>query len=144
MVDLPEPDSPTTARVSPRRVPANDYFNKYVNTGNFDLVSFRNVDQVYLSMAYGTYRQPKGKNLFQNFGSVGSPKIDKLLTEAAQTTDHAESVKLCNEADSEIWKLGHSFMLYQRPQIYAVRDGRADFGAEGLADRDYLKVGWLK
>ncbi|MFF3640210.1 ABC transporter family substrate-binding protein [Streptomyces sp. NPDC002564] len=131
-------------RVDIKKVPANDFFNKYVNTGNFDLVSFRNVDQVYLSMAYATYRQPRGRNLFQNFGSVGSPKVDELLTKAARTTDRTESVRLYNEADREIWKLGHSFMLYQRPQVYAVRAGLANFGAEGLADRDYLKVGWVK
>lgn len=131
-------------KVDIKRVPSNDYFPKYVNTGNFDLVSFRNVDQVFLSMAYGTYRQPQGKRLYENFGSVGSPKVDRLLTKAAQTTDRAKSVRLYNEADAEIWKLGHSFMLYQRPQILAVRSDLANFGAEGLADPDYTKAGWLK
>ncbi|WP_030969761.1 ABC transporter family substrate-binding protein [Streptomyces sp. NRRL S-1824] len=131
-------------KVNIKKVPANDFFNKFVNTGNFDLVSFRNVDQVYLTMSYPVYRQPKGKNLFQNFGSVGSPKIDKLLSKAAQTTDRAAAAKLYNEADVEIWKLGHSIELYQRPQIVAVRKDLANYGAEGLASVDYTKVGWLK
>ncbi|GAA1351916.1 ABC transporter family substrate-binding protein [Streptomyces beijiangensis] len=131
-------------QVAIKSVPANDYFSKFVNTGNFDLVSFRNVDAVYQTMLTPVFREPKGKNLFQNFGSVGSPEIDALLTKAGETTDHAESVKLYNEADVEIWKLGHSIELYQRPQIDAVRKGLANYGAFGLADTDYTKVGWLK
>ncbi|WP_328695649.1 ABC transporter family substrate-binding protein [Streptomyces sp. NBC_00342] len=131
-------------KVSIKQVPANDYFNKFVNTGNFDIVSFRNVDAVYQTMLTPVFISPKGKNLFQNFGSVGSPKVDELLTKAAGTTDHAEAVKLYNEADVEIWKLGHSIELYQRPQINAVRKGLANFGASGLGDTDYAKVGWLK
>ncbi|MFE2377996.1 ABC transporter family substrate-binding protein [Streptomyces sp. NPDC059398] len=131
-------------RVEIKKVPANDYFNKFVNTGNFDLASFRNVDEAYTSKLYPVYQQPKGKNLFQNFGSVGSPKIDALMKKAGEATDHAQSVKLYNEADVEIWKLGHSIELYQRPQILAVRKGLANYGATGLADTDYSKVGWLK
>lgn len=131
-------------KVDLQKVPANDYFNKFVNTGNFDITSFRNVDAVYQTMLTPVFIQPEGKNLFQNFGSVGSPKIDELLNKAAGTTDHAEAIKLYNEADVEIWKLGHSIELYQRPQIDAVRKGLANFGASGLADTDYAKVGWLK
>ncbi|WP_250297969.1 ABC transporter family substrate-binding protein [Streptomyces sp. A 4/2] len=131
-------------RVEIKKVPANDYFTKFVDTGNFDLVSFRNVDEVYTSRIYPVFQQPKGKNLFQNFGSVGSPKIDELMLKAGQATDHAEAIKLYNEADVEIWKLGHSIELYQRPQIIAVRKGLANYGAPGLADIDYSKVGWLK
>ncbi|MEV5278214.1 ABC transporter family substrate-binding protein [Streptomyces sp. NPDC051994] len=131
-------------KVNIKKVPANDYFPKFVNTGNFDLVSFRNVDAVYQTMLTPTFRQPQGKNLFQNFGSVGSPEIDALLTKAGETTDKAESIKLYNEADQQIWKLGHSIELYQRPEIDAVRKGLANYGAFGLGATDYTKVGWLK
>ncbi|WP_328536796.1 ABC transporter family substrate-binding protein [Streptomyces sp. NBC_00344] len=131
-------------KVDIKKVPANDYFNKFVNTGNFDITSFRNVDAVYQTMLTPVFLRPKGKNLYQNFGSVGSPKIDALLKKAGGTTDHAAAVKLYNQADTEIWKLGHSIELYQRPQIDAVRSGLANYGAFGLADTDYTKVGWLK
>ncbi|KPH97791.1 ABC-type transporter, periplasmic subunit [Actinobacteria bacterium OK074] len=127
-----------------QKVPANDYFNKFVNTGNFDLTSFRNVDAVFLSMLTPVFVQPQGKNLFQNFGSVGSPEIDALLKKAGQTTNTTEAIKLYNQADTQIWKLAHSIELYQRPQIDAVRKNLANFGAEGLASVDYTKVGWLK
>ncbi|MDJ0384775.1 ABC transporter family substrate-binding protein [Streptomyces sp. G-G2] len=131
-------------KVNINKVPANDYFNKFVNTGNFDLVSFRNVDAAYTSKLIPVFQQPQGANLFQNFGSVGSPRIDDLLKRAGQTTDHAEALTLYNEADVEIFKLGHSIELYQRPEIVAARKGLANDGAVGLSDVDYTKVGWQK
>ncbi|WP_371619938.1 ABC transporter family substrate-binding protein [Streptomyces sp. NBC_00454] len=129
-------------KVEIKKVPANDYFGKFVNTGNFDLVSFRNVDEAYTSKLIPVFQQPQGDNLFQNFGSVGSPRIDELLKKAGQTTDRAEALKLYNEADAEIFKLGHSIELYQRPEVTANRKGLANYGAAGLADVDYTKVGW--
>jgi peptide/nickel transport system substrate-binding protein len=131
-------------KVELKKVPANDYFNEFVNKGNFDLTSFRNVDAVYQTMLTSTFVQPKGGNLFQNFGSVGSPKIDALLKKAGETTDAKAAAGLYNEADREIWRLGHSVELDQRPEILAVREGLANYGAQGLADVDYTKVGWLK
>lgn len=131
-------------KVNLKKVPANDYFSKFVNIGDFDLTSFRNVDAQYLTSLTPTFRLPKGKNLFQNYGSVGSPEIDALLTEAGRTTDRTKAIALYNQADELIWKLGHSIELYQRPQISAVRKDLANWGAEGLADPDYTKVGWLK
>ncbi|MFI9249554.1 ABC transporter family substrate-binding protein [Streptomyces sp. NPDC053069] len=131
-------------KVELKKVPANDYFNQFVNRGNFDLTSFRNVDAVYQSMLTPVFVQPKNGNLFQNFGSVGSPGIDALLRKAGESTDQATAAALYNQADTEIWRLAHSIELYQRPQILAVRSGLANFGAEGLADIDYTKVGWLK
>ncbi|MGW6155068.1 ABC transporter substrate-binding protein [Streptomyces sp. NPDC055144] len=131
-------------KVTLKKVPANDYFPKFVNTGNFDLTSFRNVDAVFKSVVVPTFVQPQGKNLFQNYGSIGSPKIDGLLKKAQRTTDTTEANKLYNEADKELWKLGHSIELYQRPQIVAVRSSLANFGADGLASSDYTKIGWLK
>ncbi|MGY0018545.1 ABC transporter substrate-binding protein [Streptomyces sp. cg35] len=131
-------------KVTLKKVPANDYFPKFVNTGTFDITSFRNVDAVFKSTIVPTFLQPQGKNLLQNYGSIGSPKIDGLLKKAQRTTDTAEANKLYNEADKELWKLGHSIELYQRPQILAVRSGLANYGAEGLASSDYTKIGWLK
>ncbi|MET9697235.1 ABC transporter family substrate-binding protein [Streptomyces sp. NPDC006529] len=131
-------------KVDIKKVPANDYFGKFVNTGNFDLVSFRNVDEAYTSKLIPVFQQPQGGNLFQNFGSVGSPRIDELLKKAGRTTDRGEALRLYNQADAEIFKLGHSIELYQRPAILADRKGLANFGATGLADVDYTKVGWQK
>ncbi|MFJ4923053.1 ABC transporter family substrate-binding protein [Streptomyces sp. NPDC088725] len=127
-----------------QKVPAADFFDKFVNRGSFDLVSFRNVDFPFHSQLFSTFQQPRGKQLFQNFGGVSSPEIDALLTEAARTTDVAKSNGLYNRADRLIWAEGHSIELYQRPQISAVRSGLANFGATGLGDWNVLTMGWLK
>lgn len=115
-----------------------------VDHGNFAPTSFRWVDQIFRSQAYPIYREPSGGNLYQNYGSVGSPEIDALLKKATETTDTTEANRLYNEADARIWALGHSIPVYQRPQVLAVRSDLANYGASGLANVDYTKVGRLK
>ncbi|WP_398924808.1 hypothetical protein [Streptomyces sp. Ag109_O5-1] len=66
------------------------------------------------------------------------------MKSTTETTDTAAANKLYNEADAKIWALGHSIPLYQRPEVLAVRSNLANYGADGLASRDYTKVGWLK
>ncbi|GLK99310.1 ABC transporter family substrate-binding protein [Dactylosporangium matsuzakiense] len=123
-----------------RKVPANDYFAKYVNVGAFDLASFRQVDNVFPSLLYPVYRS----NGEQNYGGVGSPDIDKLIDQAGAETDRAKAVELLNQADGLLWKAGHSVPLFQTPQISAVRPNLANFGAFGLrSERQYVDVGFI-
>ncbi|MGW4641995.1 ABC transporter family substrate-binding protein [Sphaerisporangium sp. NPDC004334] len=126
------------------KVPGNDYFEKYVYRGDFDLVSFRNVDQLFLSQAFPQYQKPEGENVYQNYGRISSPELVDLLTKAQTTTDRTEAVKLYNQADALVWQLGHTIELYQRPQVLAVRKGLANFGAGGLSSDDFTKAGWEK
>lgn len=123
-------------------VPADDYFEKYVHTGAFDLVSFRNVDAVFQTLLYSTFQAPTGSQVYGNYGRITTPQIQQLITRAAQTTDRATAQKLYNQADALIWEQVHSIELYQRPQIDAVRKGLANFGASGLADMDFDHMGW--
>ncbi|MHC3424968.1 ABC transporter family substrate-binding protein [Streptomyces sp. DT18] len=130
--------------VSIRKVTEADYFDKYVNRGNFDLVSFRNVDNIFPSQLFSTFQLPRGKQSFLNFGGVGTKEIDALLTKAGRETDPDAARALYNQADKAIWAEVHSIELYQRPQIIATRAGLANWGAPGLGDVDYTKVGWVK
>lgn len=127
-------------KVELRQVPGNDFFEKYVNRGAFDLVSFRQVDILFPSDAISIFRTG-GE---QNFGKVGSPEIDKLLQAASVETDKQKSIALYNQADALIWKQGHSIELFQTPQINAVRTGLANFGSYGLrSDDQYVNVGFV-
>jgi peptide/nickel transport system substrate-binding protein len=124
-----------------QKVPGNDFFEKYVYRGAFDLVFFRNVDQLYPSLSYSVFRST-GE---QNYGKIGSPDIDRLIAQAAAETDHAKQVGLLNQIDVRLWQLEHSIALFQTPQILAVRDTLANFGAYGLSDdRQYTEVGFVK
>jgi peptide/nickel transport system substrate-binding protein len=127
-----------------KQVPGNDYFEKYINVGDFDLASFRQVDEVFPSQLYDIFRQPQPNNVFQNYGRVGSAEIDQLLVQAQETTDRTASVALYNKADAKIWEIGNSLELYQTPQILAFRHTLANEGATGLATNDYVATGFTK
>ncbi|MEU5422550.1 ABC transporter family substrate-binding protein [Streptomyces sp. NPDC020667] len=131
-------------KVELRKVPGDDYFDKYVHRGNYDLTQFRQVDRIYRSSSYQDYRLPQGANSFGNYGRVSSPEVDRLLVEASRTTDAKRQIALYNQADAKVWELGHSLPLYQRPQIIAVRKGLANTGAPGLGDENPALIGWLK
>ncbi|MFG3281864.1 ABC transporter family substrate-binding protein [Streptomyces sp. NPDC048111] len=125
-----------------QKVPADDYGPKYLDVGNFDLAIFRFTDLTYPSQAQAVYRMPRGKQSFQNYGRISDAALDDLLQRASATLDPVAAARLYNQADAEIWRLGHDVELYQRPQMTAVRKGLANFGVPGLGDIDFGTVGW--
>ncbi|MFE9427658.1 ABC transporter family substrate-binding protein [Kitasatospora sp. NPDC006697] len=126
------------------KVPANDFDEKYINVGKFDLAMWRNTGSFPPALVIPFYQAPQGDNVFQNYSKLSTPEIDSLLKQASQTLDPAQAAKLYNQADAKIWELGHTVELYQRPYVTAYRKGLANFGSAGLADFDYTKVGWQK
>ncbi|MCX5386668.1 ABC transporter family substrate-binding protein [Streptomyces sp. NBC_00083] len=127
-----------------QKVPASDYSPKYLDVGNFDLAIFRFTDMAYPSQLQAVYRLPHGAQSYLNYGRISDATLDGLLGEASATLDRGRAAQLYNEADAEIWKLGHDVELYQRPQMMAVRKGLANFGVPGLGDIDFAAVGWEK
>ncbi|MFJ4789536.1 ABC transporter family substrate-binding protein [Streptomyces sp. NPDC088794] len=125
-----------------QKVPADDYLSKYLNRGNFDLAIFRFIGQTYPSSLYSIYREPSGGQAYENYGRISSPDIDALLREAVHTLDPDRRARLYRQADAEIWEAAHDLLLYQRPQILAVREGLANYGVPGLGDIDFTQVGW--
>ncbi|WP_035793626.1 ABC transporter family substrate-binding protein [Kitasatospora mediocidica] len=126
------------------RVPDNDIDDKYINVGKFDLATWRNTNSFPPSLVIPFYQEPVGDNVFSNYSKLSTPEIDSLLKQAAATLDPAAAAKLYNQADGDIWALAHTIELYQRPTVAAFRKGLANYGATGLADTDYTKVGWQK
>ncbi|MGW2858606.1 ABC transporter family substrate-binding protein [Streptomyces sp. NPDC001205] len=125
-----------------QKVPADDYGPKYLDVGNFDLAIFRFTDLTYPSQTQAVYRLPRGAQSFQNYGRISDATLDSLLKQASGTLDPQRAAQLYNQADAEIWKLGHDVELYQRPQMMAVRKGLANYGIPGLGDIDFAAVGW--
>ena len=80
----------------------------------------------------------------QNYGRIGSDEIDRLWLQANQELDRPKAVELANQIDGLIWQEVHSLTLYQRPEIWAVRQGLANFGAFGFADVTFKNIGWRK
>ncbi len=125
-------------------VPADDFFPKYIDRGAFDLTFFRWQPTPFLSQSVPIYQQPKGDDIGQNFGRVGSAQLDQVLDQATQTADPAKAAALYNQADRLIWQEAHSLPLYQTPQVDAVRNTLANEGAQGLSEFDYTAVGFTK
>ncbi|MGX7827093.1 ABC transporter family substrate-binding protein [Actinokineospora sp. 24-640] len=122
--------------------PSATFFSDFVNTGNFDMVGFGWSQTPWpISSSKGIYYFDE-KNVNQNYGRIGSPEINQKLDEANGELDDAKRVALTNEADKLIWEAGHHLPLYQVPGARAVRGTLVNFGAFGVADPDYTKIGF--
>lgn len=125
-------------------VPSDDFFEKHVNVGDFDITHFSWIGTPYPVSSKGSiYGLTEGETK-QNFGRIGNERINELFAQARAELDEDKKIELANEIDKEIWKTGHSLLLYQRPNIIAVKENVANFGAFGFADTDYTKIGFIK
>ncbi|MFI0983182.1 ABC transporter family substrate-binding protein [Streptomyces sp. NPDC021093] len=126
-------------------VSQNDYFNKYVNKGAFDITGFRFTSRKALtSDGFGIYRDPKGGQIFQNYGKVVTPGGEAKFREALAAKTPEEARKLQNEADKLFWDAGHSLEIFQTPAIIATPKKLANYGSPGLASVEWAKVGYMK
>lgn len=124
-------------------VPLGDFFSKHLIPGNFDITHFAWIGVPFpvttKSSIYGTRGDTQ-----QNFGGIGNDTINNLFAQATREFDPARKVELANQIDREIWRTGHSLLLYQRPNVVAVRTGVANFGAFGFADPVYTDIGFIR
>jgi peptide/nickel transport system substrate-binding protein len=137
-------------RILINTVPLNDFFEKYVTPGRFDLTFFSWMGQPFpISSSRGIFITPttndKGDvDVQQNYGRISSPEIDRLYDIAMGELDPNKAIEAVNKADAEIWREVHSLPIYQRPEIYPTKKNLANFGAIGFADWVYTDIGWMK
>jgi len=128
-----------------RSVASNDFFDKYVMPGDFDLAPFTWMGTPFPnSDARSIYGTPKGGNPQQNFGRVGSKRSDRLMDDAQAELDPAKARADLNKADRVVWDNVHSLIIYQRPQYTAVRRNLANIGSFGFQSRDYTTIGFTR
>jgi peptide/nickel transport system substrate-binding protein len=121
--------------------PGAGFFTDYVTVGNFDIAQFGwGADAFPLSSITQTYRT----NSESNFGKIGSPEVDAKIEETISELDPAKARALANELDKMLFDEVFSLPLTQTPGNVAVRSNLANFGAFGLADADYTKIGFTK
>ncbi len=130
-------------KVDIRPVPASDFFEKYVTPADFDVAQFAWISVPFpvttTSSIYGT----RG-SVQQNFGGIGNDTINNLFEQASREFDPARKIQLANQIDQEIWRTGHSLLLYQRPDVWGVRTGIANIGALGISDPIYADIGFIR
>ncbi len=121
-------------------VPSGDLFSKHLIPGNFDIAHFSWMGDPFpvttSSSIYGTRGDTQ-----QNWGGIGNDTINNLYAQTTREFDPARKIDLANQIDREIWNTGHSLLLYQRPDVIAVRNGVANFGAFGFAKPIYTDIG---
>jgi peptide/nickel transport system substrate-binding protein len=132
-------------------VPSDDFFDKYINTGSFDLTVFSWIGTPFpISSSKSIYALPKkGANgqddIQQNYARVGSAELDALFDKANSEFDEQKAIDIGNLIDADIWNEVHSLTLYQRPEIIASKANLANFGAFGFATPPrYEDIGFTK
>jgi peptide/nickel transport system substrate-binding protein len=117
------------------------FFSNHINVGDFDIAQFSWVGDAFPLSGLPQIYASDGES---NFGKIGSPEIDAKIEQTLQELDPAKARELANEVDKLIWAEGFSLPLTQSPGNVAVRSTLANFGAFGLADADYSKIGFMK
>ncbi|SDN55240.1 peptide/nickel transport system substrate-binding protein [Klenkia soli] len=131
------------ADVQIETVPSGDFFENYVNTGDFDFTVFSWLGTPFpISSSQSIYGQVQGDDIQQNYARVGSREIDDLFAQATSELDPDAARDLGNQIDTLIWEEVHSLTLYQRPDLKAQVDNLANYGAVGFASVRYQDIGF--
>ncbi|MFG1931249.1 ABC transporter family substrate-binding protein [Mycobacterium sp. NPDC048908] len=117
------------------------FFSNHINVGDFDIAQFTWVGDAFPLSGLPQIYASDGDS---NFGKIGTPEIDAKIEQTLEELDPAKARDLANEVDKLIWAEGFSLPLTQSPGNVAVRSTLANFGAFGLADADYTKIGFMK
>ncbi|BBX31001.1 MULTISPECIES: ABC transporter family substrate-binding protein [Mycolicibacterium] len=121
--------------------PGTGFFTNYISKGDFDISQFAFLGDAFpLSSLTQIYAQ----NGASNFGHIGSPEIDAKIEQTLAELDPEKARAFANELDTMLFEEVFSLPLFQSPGNVAVRDTLANFGAFGLADADYTKIGFIK
>ncbi|MFI9387564.1 ABC transporter family substrate-binding protein [Kutzneria sp. NPDC052558] len=122
----------------------NTFFDEHITPGDFDIANFAQMGDSAPPVNNAQSWFTTGDQALGNSGRIGDASINKLLDQASSELDQTKRYALLNEVDKQVWALGHSLPLYQRPSIVAVRNGLANFGNSGLANYRYQDIGWAK
>jgi peptide/nickel transport system substrate-binding protein len=134
--------------VTIRTVPVGDLFDTYLTPGQYDMTVFSYIGDAFpVSDAASIYLNPVKKadgslDIQQNFSRIGSPEIDEAARKAAAELDEAKAADAGNQFDGKLWEMVQNIPMYQRPDLWGVRKGLANFGAFAYADPVYEDIGW--
>lgn len=117
------------------------FFTDWITVGNFDIAQFSWVGDAF---PFGGLTQIYKSDGESNFGKIGSPEIDAKIEETLTELDPDKARGLANELDELIFAEGFSLPMTQSAGNVAVRSNLANFGAAGLGDVDYTKIGFMQ
>ncbi|MFE3257804.1 ABC transporter family substrate-binding protein [Nocardia sp. NPDC059091] len=124
--------------------PGQDFFPKYIKTGDFDVAQFVWVGDLFplgsLDQIWGYHPD----DVQGNYGRIGSDDLNNLIEQTVSELDPQKAIGMANQVDKKVFGEGHSLPLIQSPANIGVRANLANYGAPGLASYDYTKIGFLK
>ncbi|MGH3821336.1 MAG: ABC transporter family substrate-binding protein [Pseudonocardiaceae bacterium] len=123
--------------------PQSDFFEKHITPAAFDIAVFA-WNSVPFPVTTSSSIYSTREDIQQNYGGIGNDTINKLYVQASGEFDPARKIQLGNQIDQEIWRTGHSLVLYQRPDVWGVRTGMANIGALGISDPIYTDIGFVQ
>jgi peptide/nickel transport system substrate-binding protein len=123
-------------------VPQSDFFEKHIIPAAFDIAQFAWISVPFPVTTSSSIYSTRG-DIQQNFGGIGNDTINNLYAQASREFDPVRKIQLANQIDQEIWRTGHSLLLYQRPDVWGVRTGIANIGALGISDPIYTDIGFI-
>lgn len=113
----------------------------FLKAGKFDIRATMNGSDAY---PLSTMEQRFRTNGVSNYGKIGNQDIDAKIEQAMTTADESTARDLANTVDQMVWQEAHSLPLGQSPGVVAVRKKLANYGAFGMADRDYTAIGFTQ
>ena len=133
------------AEVDIQTVPVGDFFENYVNTGDFDFTVFSWIGTPFpFSSTSSIYGQPVDGDIQQNYARIGTDEIDDLYAQVTAELDPDKARDLANQIDADIWEEVHSLTLYQRPDLIGANEKLANYGALGFASVKYQDIGFTE
>ena len=138
--DRAEQPGPDRRQAGPGRQAGRGFFTDYVTVGNFDIAQFAwGGDAFPLCELTQIYRPTPRAISARSAAPRSTPRSKrpwKSWIPIRPARSPTSSTRSCAE--------GFSLPLTQSPGNVAVRSNLANFGAFGLADADYTKIGFMK
>jgi peptide/nickel transport system substrate-binding protein len=122
-------------------VPSADFFGKHILPGNYEMTVFT---WLGTSLPISSSKAIMATDGGQNFGKIGTAAIDNLYVRANKELNPTKRCAIATQIDTKLWEVGHSMIMYQRPDVWQVDAKLANFGAFGFSSGDYTKIGFMK
>lgn len=133
--------APAGIKLNIETVDINDFFDVYILPGNYEMTVFSWIGTLFPISGSTAILKSDGDS---NFGKIGNATIDRLLAQANSELDQKKRCDLATRISTEAWKVGHSMITYQRPNVTATSTKVANMGSWGFSSLDYTKIGFMR
>lgn len=114
-----------------------DALGTTLDTGDYDIMVFAWVASPY-PFSGGVQLWTTGSG--SNYGDYSNPEVDRLITEAATSTDRDAAVEALNESNRIMAEDAYVLPLYQKPTFIAVQDTVANVRDNATLDSPTYNV----